>query len=320
MLMRGKIKRPGGGDMKFRTRITLVYAALALAVSLGLGVFYNNYMVQRYETSVHNRFSILSEQMLNNLDSELQKMTQVTLSLLSDQDAVQTIRELSVEMEDPDANIVNISRGKDLIRDTIYTAYNLDNFYRVVVFNRYGYIAASATMQERFVDTEKDVSEIPWLDDVKGTKGKGILIGLHLDDWAEAGTTQQAFSLVREIQGNHLGFIEVQQSEAYLRDIFAVPDDGMKVIAVKANGEVIYATDGTDPEQYRGLFQKSPQITEEKNSVTGQAEFISIGELEEFGVRLLMIQERDDAMADMPTPGLRQQGWPCWYFFPRWPS
>ena len=84
--------------MKFRTRITLGYAALALAVSLGLGIFYNMYIVQRYEASAFNRFGILSEQILNNLDGNIQKMTQVTLSLLSDQDAVQTIRELSVDM------------------------------------------------------------------------------------------------------------------------------------------------------------------------------------------------------------------------------
>lgn len=306
----------GGRDMKFRTRITLVYAALALAVSLGLGVFYNNYMVQRYETSAYNRFRILSEQMLNNLDSELQKMTQVTLSILSDQEVVQTIRNLSVEMADPEENVMEIINGKDLIRNSLYTAYNLDNFYRVVVFNRYGYIAASATMQERFVDTGKTVSEIPWLDEVQGTKGKGILIGLHLDDWAEAGTTQRVFSLVREIQGNHLGFIEVQQSETYLKDIFAVPDDSMKVIAVKDGGEVIYATDGTDPEEYRSLFQEPTQMMEEKNPVTGKKELISIGTSEEFGTRLLMIQERDDAMTDMPNPWLAAAGVSVLVFLP----
>ena len=37
--------------MKFRTRITLGYAALALAISLGLGMFYNMYIIQKYETA-----------------------------------------------------------------------------------------------------------------------------------------------------------------------------------------------------------------------------------------------------------------------------
>ena len=141
--------------MKFRTRITLGYTALALAVSLGLGIFYNMYIVQKYETSAVNKLGILSEQVINNLDGNIQKMTQVTLSLLSDQDAVQTIRELSVDMADPGGHVADIINGKARIKSDLYTAYNLENFYRVVVFNRYGYIAASATMQERYVDADR---------------------------------------------------------------------------------------------------------------------------------------------------------------------
>ena len=114
--------------MKFRTRITLGYAALALAISLGLGMFYNMYIIQKYETAAFNQFGILSEQMLNNLDENIQKMTQVTLSLLSDQDAVQTIRELSVDMADPEDYMADIVNGKARLKRDLYTAYNLENF------------------------------------------------------------------------------------------------------------------------------------------------------------------------------------------------
>ena len=139
--------------------------------------------------------------MLNNLDENIQKMTQVTLSLLSDQDAVQTIRELSVDMADPEDHVADIVNGKARVKRDLYTAYNLENFYRVVVFNRYGYIAASATMQERLVNAGKDVSEIPWLGEVTGTKGRSVLVGEHPDDWGEADSAPQVYSLVREIQG-----------------------------------------------------------------------------------------------------------------------
>ena len=301
MLMRWKIKRPGGRDMKFRTRITLGYAALALAVSLGLGMFYNIYIVQRYETSAFNHFGILSEQVINNLDGNIQKMTQVTLALLSDQEAVQTIRELSVDMAEPQEHVADIINGKARIKRDLYTAYNLENFYRVVVFNRYGYIAASATMQERYVDADRDVSEIPWLEDVIGTKGRSILIGEHPDDWGEKGSAQQVYSLVREIQGNNLGFIEVQMSREDIGEIFAMSDNSIKVIAVKEDGEVLYTSYGTDAEMYSGLFTKPAQMLKEKNPVSGEQELISIGESEESGVKLILIQDRKAAMADMPN-------------------
>lgn len=302
--------------MKFRTRITLGYAALALAISLGLGMFYNMYIIQKYETAAFNQFGILSEQMLNNLDENIQKMTQVTLALLSDQDAVQTIRELSVDMADPEDHVADIVNGKARVKRDLYTAYNLENFYRVVVFNRYGYIAASATMQERLVNAEKDVSEIPWLGEVTGTKGRSILVGEHPDDWGEADSAPQVYSLVREIQGDHLGFIEVQILKKDFGEIFEVSDDTIKVIAVKGNGDILYASEGTEAEKYSRLFADETGTLKEKSPVSGKTELISIGKSEESGVRLILIQDRKAAMADMPNAWAAAMGVAVLVFLP----
>lgn len=302
--------------MKFRTRITLGYAALALAISLGLGMFYNMYIIQKYETAAFNQFGILSEQMLNNLDENIQKMTQVTLALLSDQDAVQTIRELSVDMADPEDHVADIVNGKARVKRDLYTAYNLENFYRVVVFNRYGYIAASATMQERLVNAEKDVSEIPWLGEVTGTKGRSILVEEHPDDWGEADSAPQVYSLVREIQGNHLGFIEVQILKKDFGEIFEVSDDTIKVIAVKGNGDILYASEGTEAEKYSGLFADETGTLKEKSPVSGETELVSIGKSEESGVKLILIQDRKAAMADMPNAWAAAMGVAVLVFLP----
>ena len=302
--------------MKFRTRITLGYAALALAISLGLGMFYNMYIIQKYETAAFNQFGILSEQMLNNLDENIQKMTQVTLALLSDQDAVQTIRELSVDMADPEDHVADIVNGKARVKRDLYTAYNLENFYRVVVFNRYGYIAASATMQERLVNAEKDVSEIPWLGEVTGTKGRSILVGEHPDDWGEADSAPQVYSLVREIQGDHLGFIEVQILKKDFGEIFEVSDDTIKVIAVKGNGDILYASEGTEAEKYSRLFADETGTLKEKSPVSGETELVSIGKSEESGVRLILIQDRKAAMADMPNAWAAAMGVAVLVFLP----
>ena len=302
--------------MKFRTRITLGYAALALAVSLGLGIFYNMYIVQRYEASAFNRFGILSEQILNNLDGNIQKMTQVTLSLLSDQDAVQTIRELSVDMADPDEHVADIINGKARIKSDLYNAYNLGNFYRVVVFNRYGYIAASATMQERYVDADREVAEIPWLKDVIGTKGRSILIGEHADDWGEKGSEHQVYSLVREIQGDHLGFIEVQMSREEFGEIFAISDESINVIAIKEDGEVLYTSEGTEADMYSDFLEKPAGMFKEKNTVSGEQELVSVGESEQSGVRLLLVQSRNAAMADMPNAWAAAMGVAVLVFLP----
>ncbi len=289
--------------MKFRTRIILVYAVLALVTSLGLGLVYNRYLTQRYETSAMNRGELLTKQMLNNLDGTIEKMSQVALALLSDQEAVRMIRRLSVDMEFPDT--VDTVNARAYIRKDLYTAYNLDNFYRVIVFNRFGYIAASAVMQDRIVNTEKEVSEITWLEKAEGTKGKPVLLGLHSDDWSEESEGRAVFSVVKEIQGDHLGFIEVQQTKEELEEIFAVPDETMRVIALTKEGETLYASEGIDADRYRALYDESQKsskrMLEKKNASTGEKELIFTDESEKSGVKLMLIQEKSAAVMDVPN-------------------
>ena len=143
--------------MKFRSRLILGYTLLAIVASFLIGGFYNYYLKQRYQSNIYNNARITSTQVLNNLEDEMNKMEQAMLSLLSDLDVLQAIRNLSVKMKNPEENIVTIAEGKQIVKNTVYTAYNLDNFYRVIVFNQYGYIAASSYMQDRLVDTEVKV-------------------------------------------------------------------------------------------------------------------------------------------------------------------
>ena len=124
------------------------------------------------------------------------------------------------------------------------------------------------------------------------------------------------YSLVREIQGDNLGFIEVQMSREDFAEIFAMSDQSIKVIAVKEDGEVLYASEGTDAQQYYDLFSKPSQMLKEKNRVTGEQELISIGESQESGVRLLLIQDRNEAMADMPNAWAAAAGVAVLVFLP----
>ena len=217
------------------------------------------------------------------------------LSLLSDLDVLQAIRNLSVKMKNPEENIVTIAEGKQIVKNTVYTAYNLDNFYRVIVFNQYGYIAASSYMQDRLVDTEVKVEEIPWITKVQGTKGKNILLPLHQDDWAAAENGRQVFSIVKEIQGKKLGFIEVQQSADYLKNILTFPNETVHGIVLDEKGEVFWASEKLDSENYIQYFETKDSVFEQVNENTGTRELVCINSGKETGLRLITVQKWSDA-------------------------
>ncbi len=287
--------------MKFRMRLILGYAILAFATSFFLGVIYNNHLLQRYQDGIYNNIRFSSRQLLNNLDGNLQKMEQVALSVLSDQEMVQSIRELSVKMAEPKKNEAVILNAKGIVKNGICTAYNMENFYRVVVFNQYGYIAASVYMHDRMVDSNSDIGEIPWLESVKGTKGRNVLIGPHPDDWAVPSNQRQVFSLVREIQGNQLGYIEVQQTEEYFYGMFALPDDRNRVLALKPDGSILYVSEGVRLQDYAQYLTLEDQIFREVNENTKAAELISIETSEKSGIRIFLIEDWKVLMAENPS-------------------
>lgn len=281
--------------MKFRSRLILGYTILAIVASFLIGGFYNFYLKQRYQSNIYNNARIASTQVLNNLEDEMNKMEQAMLSLLSDLDVLQAIRNLSVKMANPEENIVTIAEGKQIVKNAVYTAYNLDNFYRVIVFNQYGYIAASSYMQDRLVDTEVKVKEIPWLNKVQGTKGKNILLPPHRDDWAAAENGRQVFSTVKEIQGKKLGFIEVQQSADYLKNILTFPNETVHGIILNKNREVFWASEKLDSENYSQYFETKDSVFEQVNENTGTRELVCINSGKETGLRLITVQKWSDA-------------------------
>lgn len=282
--------------MKFRSRLILGYAALAIAASVLFGFFYNYYLDQKYQTNIYNNAKFTSTQVLNTLEGDIQKMDQATLSLLSNLDVLQAIRDLSVKMADPEKNQFSIVGEKSMIRNTIYTAYNLDNFYRVVVYNRYGYIAASSYMQDRLVDTSVSVLEIPWLTLVQGSKGKNVLIAPHEDDWAASQTRRSVYSRVKEIQGNNLGFIEVQQTEEHLEELLTFPNETVQGIVLDENGRVFWTSDGLNAEEYEQYFQLNDSVFNEINENNGIKELISVDTGRKTGLRLLTVQKWSDAV------------------------
>lgn len=285
--------------MRLRMRLILSNTMLAIVASLLIGGTYKYYMERWYRSDVFSSTQFLANQLLNKFDSSINQMEQVALFILSDQDALQSIRNLSTMMKDPSNQLVEINEAKNMVKDNLYTAYNLENFYRVVVFNQYGYIMASANMQDRLVNTKKQVSEISWISQVENTRGKFVFLPLHKDDWGEKDDPETVFSLVKEIQGNKLGFIEIQQTEENLQKIFLVQDPDFQIIALDESGKILYVSEGANTSDYTQYFDAEVGISEMVNSQTGVKEMISVSESKESGIRLILIKDWKDVVDSM---------------------
>lgn len=285
--------------MKLRVRLILSYTVLALVASLLLGAFYKQYTEKQHETEAFHTAQMWCEQMLNTYIDSQNQMEQATLFLLSSQEVLSSIRYLSVNMEEEETNKIDVNFEKAIVRRNINTSYNLENFYRIIVFNQYGVIAYSNNKEKKSFDTSVNPLDLWWLPEVIDTKGNFVVIGSHSDDWdTKYNNPQQVFSLVKEIQGDHLGFIEVQKSVQSLEEFLSIPGREVSVILARADGTAIYVSEHLDADKYRHYLEQEEWIAKEKNEESGSNELIAVKTSAEGDIRILLVGEWDKVIPD----------------------
>lgn len=285
--------------MKLRIRLILSYMVLAIAGAMVLGIVYNHYTIEKYQSKIYTDLQFWENQLLNQYEDSQKKMEQVASYILSDQDSLVAIRFLSKKMATKEVDMVVINENKGTVRRNLNTAYIIDNFYRVIVFNQYGIIAASDNQGDKVIDMKKVPSQIPWIKQIDNKKGKFVLIGSHKDDWGVKDRSIDVYSIVKEIQGDNLGYIEIQKTIDSMDKIFSSPDRKKKIILMNENGEILYHTKGVNVGDYLSILKKDDGIA--KVDINGQKELLAIQTSKECQVKLLLIENWNEAMASLPN-------------------
>lgn len=76
----------------------------------------------------------------------------------------------------------------------------------------------------------------------RGKRAACVLIAAHEDTWGVQ-SKPFVFSLLRAVQGNNMGYIEVQRTIESVVEAVALPKDGLELVIFVNEGEVLYASD-----------------------------------------------------------------------------
>lgn len=282
-------------------RLIISYTILALIAAIIISSIYNYYIKKQYQTTIANETLNLTKQVVNNYEIQENAMKQVAEMLLSDQETLNAIRRLSKDMGDENVSLVNLSQSKTIVRRSLNTAYNIDNFYRIIVFNRYGYIASSVNAKDKLVDMNKAIDTLEWLELVTGTKGRFVSLGVHQDDWKVEHPKEEVYSLVKEIQGDNLGFIEIQITDKELKKTLEV-EEHLKVFIQGEDGRILFASEEALLKKYEKYFDSTKegyQVDVIKDEAVVAAEF-----LESAKAKIVLVRDWKDA-----TKGLVRSDW-----------
>ncbi len=222
--------------MGFQKRIWMSFVALLVTVVLIGGTVFVAFVMRRYEQDEFGTLEALAQQSAARLDQQIELMQAALDSILSDMQVLDNLKYL-----------VN-NRTRDLLHTQalweVTVALNqwffAKNFNRVLFYNIYGDLAASYNHRQEKINTAVTLTDLPWLESVRNRKGVARLIAPREDEWtAPEGT--KVYSLVKEIQGQDIGFLEVQMRADTLDEMFSNIGKNHSIL-VLYEGEPFYST------------------------------------------------------------------------------
>lgn len=273
--------------MGFRKRIWMSYVTLLIAVAILCAAAFTQMYMRQYRRDEYSTMGTLAQQISARMDQQVAIMQAAVDSVLSDTEILNTIRYLGQKDErDPYR-----TQLVDKIGVKLSQWFYAKNFYRVLYYNEKGDMAASYNMGQRRLNEKRVLSDLKWLDEVRNRKGAVQLIAPRTDEWSLTGN-QRVYSLVKEIQGSGMGFLEVQVLESTLSDMLGDLGD-MRRAVIFYEDRLFYTSDAE--EEMAGVLAEidlsEPGVREIVNPDSQKREIAAVSPLSDSGVRILLVSD-----------------------------
>ena len=228
------INKDRGMALKFQSKMRLVYIVLGIMSSFILGYLYYSISMDKIYRYEMNSLTVSAEQLKNQYDEMIETMKDVSYYLLSDPDILDAITSISLMKRSIDTETY-FEDAERVISEGQNTDYLRNRFYRILFCNE-----NCKTIGNNDVDFQNQVSykQMPWYEKAENSKDTFTIVGFHEDLWDKEAS--QVFSVVKQIQGKNMGYIEVQQSEDKVEEKFRVADENLKVVILGEDGEILY--------------------------------------------------------------------------------
>ncbi len=225
--------------MKFQKKIIFVYMIFSLLITGIFSVGYYHQSVSRYMEREYGSIRTVSNVKLQQMENVLESMESAITYVLSDVGVLESIRRLTM-LETDSYEEVYFDEAVANIRSRLNSYYLMEKFYRIVFFNKAGVTIANNNYTDVAMNVNASYATYPWVDKVSGKNGKDVVIKVHQDDWG--GRRQpQVLSVVKEIQGLDLGYMEVQKEKAELDKMLDNKEDEVTYLFYTAEGEFLYS-------------------------------------------------------------------------------
>ncbi len=287
--------------MKFQKKLIMIYTVFGLIVTLFIAILYYALNSSRYKENEYNNLNSLSNMNMQQFENLLKNMESVSTYLLSDANILTELKSFATLKYGDSFQDVYFSNAGSTIRHKLNTYYFMDNFYRVIVFNKIGNVVASNNYSQNKISTDMSYKDIAWTDKVIDKGGKSIILGEHIDNWGEKKQVQ-VISLAKEILGFNEEIIEVQQDIERLDKMFISDSENLDIAFVNKSGELIYrSSENLDYGYYFNESEAQGKEIKDVKDENGKKSLLSVNVSDEYDLILLTIKYTDITQNTLQT-------------------
>ncbi len=272
--------------MNFRTKMTWIFVAFIMAIALGIGIFYYQLVNRQYVSENRQMLEFYGKTISENMDHNIDFMLEGINYILSSPDVLDS---LHVMMSYHTSASVSEYYRQDAIRiinKSIYTSYINANFYRIIIFNRYGDILANKNYGVTAVDLHRDIQELPWLEQCNENRSATVIIGKHIDDWGSK-ENPMVYSVVKKLYGSTETYIEIQVLAEETLGNLDVENQHMEVAVFNPDKQPMIELAGEEDYSFQQYSQLEEGIYEESGKR------ILVCQTPKYGMTIVVAQDNE---------------------------
>lgn len=195
--------------MNFRTKMTWVFIAFIMTIALCIGVFYYRLVNRQYESESRQMLEFYGRTISENMDHNIDFMLERINYILSSPNVLDSLHVMMSYHTSGSVSEYYRQEAIQTINNNIYTNYVNTNFYRIIIFNKYGDILANKNYGATAVNLHKNIQELPWIEECNENRNATVIIGKHKDDWGSK-ENPMVYSVVKKLYGSTETYIEIQ--------------------------------------------------------------------------------------------------------------
>lgn len=227
--------------MNFQKRMIFIFSFLIIASSIVFGTVYFMTVQKNYVEVERKNLQTAADNYGQQFRHTIGQMEEIIQQLFSNQDFLQSVRILAQAGTGGMEQSPLYTSARNTVRACLNTDYFKRNLNRVVHFMQNGSVISGTNYSYNPVEPGRDIRGLDWLERLEGKRGKYVILGIHQDDWRHEKDCQ-VISVVKQILGEELGYLEIQKRVEDLDELF-IPQNTDWDLYIFQEKELLYASD-----------------------------------------------------------------------------